>query len=624
MRLNLGRFGLLTPLVFSLFFMFTPNAKADEAAATPATTPVEGQGNTLSAAVTGVSELPEVTVKAHGIDQAAAFDQMHDSLNKVNILSQDQINQTPAKTIAQAAEELPGVGTQHDTSEPRYIDIRGTDSDLNIVTFNETIVPSYDEANRSVDLDDIPAGLVGEMELYKTILPNMDAQGIGGQLNLVPKMAQDYPGGLFELKGEAEYFPERSQPGAMGDFTWADTYNLGGPTKLGFVVAGGYQYSHFGIDDLENAYTDPANGPLIPESNKEYEFRYYDYERQRAGIGANIDLSMDRDNKLYANLMYSGYDEYRDPVWHTTYHSIDAIAANGASVAPDGTITVNATQAGVDVEKDMTDELTQFRTLATGVGGSNNLGGFILDYKATYSYADQNVPYDYGYEFDNPNVTGTLTYNNTANNGNMPTFNFSGLNGTDTNASQFVLDGKSTYGPDGSITGGASNSTNTYTVNQYGLKADGKTDMNLGGDDTGTLKFGAASRWEYSVFNQMSFATSLTATPLYLSDFNLYSPSFYPPDNIYNMGPLANFNQITNLLTNPNQYEGSYFQNDPVGDQGADYTNWEDVYAGYAMYTVKSGHMEVMGGARIEVTHIQYNWWRSYADGPNGPFTGPN
>jgi hypothetical protein len=63
-----------------------------------------------------------------------------------------------------------------------------------------------------VDLDDIPAGLVGEMQLFKTILPNMDAQGIGGQLNLVPKSANDYPGGLFELKAEGEYIP-RTQPG---------------------------------------------------------------------------------------------------------------------------------------------------------------------------------------------------------------------------------------------------------------------------------------------------------------------------------------------------------------------------------------------------------------------------
>lgn len=224
MRIKQSSSSLAGLVLFSFIFLLSfSNAKAQVAA----TTPVESMGNTLSASATGISTLPEVNVTAHGIDQAAAFDEMHESMNKVNVLSQDQINQTPAKSVAQAAEQLPGVGTLHDTSEARYITIRGTDPNLDIITFNETIIPSYDEASRSVDLDDIPAGLFGEFELYKTIFPNMDAQGIGGQLNLVPKYAKDYPGGLFELKAEGEYFPERSQPGVRGELTWADTYNLG-------------------------------------------------------------------------------------------------------------------------------------------------------------------------------------------------------------------------------------------------------------------------------------------------------------------------------------------------------------------------------------------------------------
>ncbi len=572
------------------------------------TNPVEGQGNTLSASVSGVSTLPEVTVKAKGIDQAQAFDEMHDSLNKVNILSQDQINQTPAKTIAQAAEELPGVGTQHDTSEPRYIDIRGTDSDFNIVTFNDTIIPSYDESNRSVDLDDIPAGLVGEMEVFKTILPDMDAQGIGGQLNLVPKYASDYPDGLLELKAEGEYFPERNQPGVMGWLTWADTYNLGGKTNLGIVVDGGYQYSRFGIDDLEDVYSDPGTDPVSPHSVSDYEFRYYDYERDRAGIGTNINLDFDREDKLYYNLMYSGYDEYRMPVWHTVYNNLDAYASDGSYISPDGTITlpdVEAQANPVDVEKTMTTKLEQYRTLATGLGGQNDLGGFILDYKASFSYACNNQPYDYGYEFKNTNVTGSLTYNNTPNNGNSPTFNFSGLNGTDTNPDNYILDG------------GATNGTDNYQVAQYGAKADGKFDIPLGGDDTSTVKFGTAARLEYSTYVNYNYTASPTAvlqmsTVLGPSNLNFY------PGGIYNMGPLPGVEQTESLLNNPNPYVGPYQEIDPVGDQGGDYNNWEDVYAAYAMDTIKSGNMEVMGGVRVEVTHIDYNWWSAYAYDSNG------
>ena len=158
----------------------------------------------------------------------------------------------------------------------------------------------------------------------------------------------------------------------------------------------------------------------------------------------------------------------------------------------------DAAAPGSDVRKTMTDELTEFRTLASGVGGNNNLGGFILDYKASFAYTEHHVPWNYGYSFDDPTPTGSLTYNNTTNNGNIPAFNNSGLNGTDTLRPIFIYRG-------------ASNSTSTYQVTQYGGKADGKFDIPLGGDDASTVKFGAAMRLEYATYTGESFNSTQTA-----------------------------------------------------------------------------------------------------------------
>src|SRR5581483_5356127 len=349
---------------------------------------------------------------------------------------------------------------------------------------------------------------------------------------------------------------------------------------------------------LEDDISDPSTSPLVPNSVQDYQLRYYDYERDRAGIGTNIELTMDKNDKLYANVLYAGYDEYRNPALHTVYENIDAIAANGAIVNADGSITIpDVTVPGVDVKKTMTDELTQFRTLATGLGGENNLGGFILDYKASFSYTDQDVPWNYNYSFKNTNITGSFTYNNSTNNGNSPTINLSGLSGQN-DATQYLLTGQS-------------NSTSTYQVAQYGGKADGKFAIPLRGDDASTVIFGAAARLEYSTFTSASF-DSASLSPL-TKDKVLGSTStpFYP-GNIYDLGPVPGLTQTTNLLNNTNVYQGPYVQTDPNGDKGGEYNNWEDVYAGYAMYTLKSGPMEVMTGARLEATHIQYNWWQAY------------
>jgi len=49
-------------------------------------------------------------------------------------------------------------------------------------------------------------------------------------------------------------------------------------------------------------------------------------------------------------------------------------------------------------------------------------------------------------------------------------------------------------------------------------------------------------------------------------------------------------------------------------DLGADWDSYETVYAGYAMYTLTTGKMTLMGGARIEGTHIKYDWNQAYDD----------
>ncbi len=599
MRINQLGFNRLAPVLFSFMFLMSFSTLK---AQTAATTPVDSQGNTLSASVSGVSELPEVTVKAKGIDQAQSFDEMHDSLNKVNILSQDQINQTPAKTVAQAAQQLPGVGVQHDTSEPRYITIRGTDPTLDIVTFNDTIIPSYDNSTRSVDLDDIPVGLVGEEEVFKTILPDMDGQGVGGQMNLVPKSAFDYPDSFHEIKAEAGIVPQKNEPTANGNLTWGETFDLGGPSKLGFLVAANYQYERFGIEDLEETYTPAGQGQLGSNSINEYDFQDYFYERDRGGIGANIDLRADRDNKYYTNFMYSGYDEYRRPKYTTAYQNIDAIPGQAVQNA-DGSYTVDVGAAGTDVEDKVSYELTQYRTLALGLGGENNINGFDLDYKASYAYADTNEPWhpDYSFKDKNSHLGGTITYNNTQNNGNSPTFDNSQLTG-ELDPANFALKG-------------FSNETQVYNVNQYGLKADGKTDMDLGGGDKGTLKFGADANMSYAVYSDVNYSPTFLNSAT-MADFSPTSlPNFYP-GNIYNMGPVPGINSLLNGLNinGSTAFAGPMTETDPVADQGNDWDSYENVYAGYGMYTLKTGNLSVMGGARIEATHIKYDWYRAYVD----------
>ena len=153
---------------------------------------------------------------------------------------------------------LPGVGLQHDTGEPRFAQIRGTDENLNTLLYNGVVLPSYFPGYRAVPVDALPIGLISNIDVVKTLLPYMDAEGIGGQFNLEPKSAFDYSGLHAEVTGEGGYVPYRSSPIAYGSFTLADTFKLGDEAKLGILVSGLYDFKRFGIDDLEEAYSTPG------------------------------------------------------------------------------------------------------------------------------------------------------------------------------------------------------------------------------------------------------------------------------------------------------------------------------------------------------------------------------
>jgi outer membrane receptor for ferrienterochelin and colicin len=112
--------------------------------ATPTPSPgTNVQGTSQSQ--TNQSQLPTVVVTGtvDPLSQDTAFDEQHNAPNEIDILSWQNIQQTPAKTIGQAVQQLPGVSVQHDTGEPRFAQIRGTDANLNIIKYNGVVLPSY-------------------------------------------------------------------------------------------------------------------------------------------------------------------------------------------------------------------------------------------------------------------------------------------------------------------------------------------------------------------------------------------------------------------------------------------------------------------------------------------------
>jgi TonB-dependent receptor len=566
---------------------------------------LQGVSGTGTNAVTGQSQLPSILVTGEiPLDQASAYDQQHQATNEIDILSRQNIEQTSVKTVGQAVQWLPGVSVQHDTGEPRFAQIRGTDANLNIITYNGVVLPSYFPGFRAVPLDSVPVGLVANIDVIKTLLPNMDGEGIGGQFNLEPKSAFDYKGFYGQIDLAGGYVPLRYRPTAYGSVTFADTFCLGPEAKLGILVSALFDWRQFGIDDLEESYSTPGTA-ISDKSISSYNLRFYTYERRRFGVGTNIDLKLDPNNRFYLDFAYGGYNEYRHPRFETVFSGLDATTP--ANAGPNRSFVT--TPGNVSVQRNMEDTLQENRFFTIIGGGEHNICNVVIDYKAAYSEASQDQPYYNKYTFNSlpGTINGTITYNNQGSHGDSPTINFNNLFGQND----------------------PHNFTFSNSVNQSFHSTDGifsfQTDVKIPIpilDNPGLFKIGASARIRHRSFDQTYTGRTAndpsgTSNSLFLDQvLNDQFATIY--SHRYRVGPQISTN-IESVLSHNSQFstavDETFFNRE--GTWSAD----ENVYAGYAMYTVTFDKLTIEGGVRVEGTNLSFDYNQGIFD-PTGALIG--
>ena len=151
----------------------------------------------VSLTVSSTSQQIEVTANREG--DAAEVNEQRTAENIVNVESDTQIQSLPNANIADAVGRLPGVTLQRNEGEGQYVQIRGTEPRLSNTTIDGVIVPGPDPAVRQVDLDTIPADLVGSVAINKTLSADQDGDAIGGSVDMRIKQAtSDKPTFLIE------------------------------------------------------------------------------------------------------------------------------------------------------------------------------------------------------------------------------------------------------------------------------------------------------------------------------------------------------------------------------------------------------------------------------------------
>ncbi len=238
--------------------------------------------------------------------QAKALNQQKNNINVTNIVAADQIGRFPDANIGDAMKRIPGITMQNDQGEARDIIIRGMSPELNSVTINGERMPSAEGDNRRLQMDLIPADMVQTIEVNKAVLPNMDADAIGGSVNLVTRQA---PEGYRVSGTLASGFNFLSEKPIYTGGLVLSTRAL--DNKLGVIFSGSYNNHNFGSDNYEARWVQTDN-PDYPVVMDRFDLRKYDVQRVRRSVSLALDYEFAPNHTITFNGMYNWRDDWEN------------------------------------------------------------------------------------------------------------------------------------------------------------------------------------------------------------------------------------------------------------------------------------------------------------------------
>src|SRR5258707_7422049 len=280
-----------------------------------------GQGVRVSSTlnIAGQSEMISVSApRSRG--EADQINRERTADNIVQVLSSEVITSLPNANIADALGRLPSVTLERDEGEGKYVQIRGTEPRLSNMTIDGVNVPSPETGVRQIKLDTLASDLVESIEINKTLQANMDADGIGGSVNIRTKTAGEQP--VVMLSALGGYTPII---GGRGVSQTGGTIGqrFGADKRLGVLVGGTYDWNGRGINDIEPS---PTVTSLSPHYDS-IDLRDYMYYRTRWGTSGSADYRLNSGSGLALRGLYSTFRNWGQK-WVYTLNDGDVPSAS--------------------------------------------------------------------------------------------------------------------------------------------------------------------------------------------------------------------------------------------------------------------------------------------------------
>ncbi|MEZ5275129.1 MAG: TonB-dependent receptor [Opitutaceae bacterium] len=351
-----------------------------------------------------VIQLAEFDVEGYREGRSLALQQKRTAGNVMDLISSDSVGSLPDRNVAEALARVPGVNIDVEAGEGRFVSIRGIEPTFNNVTLDgNTLAPPSvgGREGRATPLDVVGSGQVSQIEVIKSVTPDMDANALGGTVNI--KSASGFDRDKRFIFGKVEVGQNSVADSTIvdTDVTYGDTFNDG---TIGIALSANYSDRPYASEELQMNWGSDSSGPYP----RQFELQPRSGTRTRYGINYNFEFRPDDMTQVYLRGIYNQFnDEYRQQEF------IMEARRDPVRISPT-LVQINRMRFE---QRDFSREVDQTMLNVSG-GMMKRFDNLKVSGDITYSFSQEDVPFIKSVQFR----TGNLDYN--ASGGNPPPFEF--------------------------------------------------------------------------------------------------------------------------------------------------------------------------------------------------------
>lgn len=571
-----------------------------------------------AAADEAASEIIVTGARPIAESEAAALEVQKNSDSLVSVAASDSVGRLPDQNIAQATGRLPGVAVERDQGQARYISLRGAPNYWTTLSFDGINIVSPE--GRDARFDSVPSAIASKIIVSKAVTPEMPGETVSGNVNVITRSAFDYSGLHFAGKLGAGVAELGNQKDYEASAVISDRFQAG-DGEIGVLLSGSYYQRGMITDNFEHDWERVSQDQRPGNETRfwvhETENKLYRLTRRNWSASGRIDWKPDSDNTISLRSVYTIFkdDEARDNFrFDLDDRQSDQVANTAACTIAANPTPTNTGYAdvcigntpqvgaiyGIDIRQRSTLRAFRQSIFTNTLEGTHSIGeSWTLNWLGNYTESQ-----------DDRSVTGEANWDSPSTRTLRPTVSY---DFTDPNRSRLLLfttaqlSSPTRYQAGTPVTAidsftkplsqltilDAIDTTKAYT-GKFSLAHEGSM---LGGEATIKLGFQFDQRTKTVDESQIRLSTAAQFAAIGIpTDYNQFSTDQAFLGKIP-MGYIFRYFDTDKMR----QYSDAARANFTFTPNTANiYDVREQVYAAYAMGTVKYDWGSILGGVRVE------------------------